>query len=669
MKIDSLKKAKWIWPENSDYKLKANKRKKAIIGLDTETKETGKGNIPFLITFYTEEGRDGYSLIDESNWLEVLTSSYFRNSINFFYNLQFDAEGLLRLLDDDFITQIYFNKSTELTHNGKEYKIKYIPKKYLWIGELGYNSKGKKRVMHSYVFYDLYQYFRTSLDKAGEKYLNLHKSGDYGADMDYERFENDEEYKQTIIEYCIRDSEICCKLAVKLFSFFVDQGYSNFISSASLSEEYFRRYGLSIPAIQEDVARRFLDCYYGGRFEVLKRGTWKNMKEYDINSAYPAVMKSMPILTKDYNVKRYDGWDYPLYGSYEIDMEIPDSSYYGLLPKRQRDGLIIFPTGRMQTIVTYPELEFIDHLGLDYSIISSVEIYDESAAPLLSEPIAELYEQKNKAKKEHDDLTYQQVKIILDSLYGKFIQSTQQTSLELLRPEDADDEDLVDINGVIYKIVGKDTFKLGRLFCPIYASYITAAVRCQLINQTLDDTNIAAFHTDSVITSGIKDEGDDIGEWSRKASGELEIWKCGFYKIAGKVKSRGIKSYRIGNGIEKRRIGIGAAVRRGMLNDMNRIMEQPITITTRDRKREWYKLNDEQQDSEPLNLDYIRIAEQEKELRRWEKMRMKARTPEQYAEKMGIDESWIDHSLTREEQWHEIKPSMRDILSRELEER
>lgn len=652
-KVTELMKSDWVFPKHNDknagYVLKPG-RAKEIIGMDTET-DLGR---PFLFTYSASDEDEGYALVNDENWLEVLTNKKFRGTINFFYNLGYDAEGFIKYLPDNL--KIDLNRIGTVFYRG--YKISYIKEKRLRI------TRGK----NVYTFFDLFQYFHTSLEKAGERFVGAHKTGDYGATMDYQRFLDDVKYRETIIEYCIQDSALCRKLGEFLFSDFVRQGFKNYMSSASLSEEYFRKQGLPLPpAIDEKILRMFLQSYYGGRFEALKKGEWHgNIKEYDINSAYPAVMAEMPILTKNYKIKEGKGWDFPLYGCYQIKVWIPEEAYYGLLPYRFKEE-VVYPVEEMEAYVTYPEMAYIDALGLDYEIVHSIEVYDESAEPKLHDPIHELYKKKKKAEKDKDEVRRMQYKLILNSLYGKFIQSTQKVKLEPVKAtdDDKDDDELVCINGELYKVMKEKEYKLGMLFNPIYASHITASVRCKLIeNFGINDKSLFSFATDSVLTTKCLDTGSWLGEWTKDEQGDCVIFGCGRYKIGDKVRNRGVANKKVHTGtvIEKRRLSLAQAVQQDRLQDLNLIEEVPITLTDKDCKRYWYSVDKEKQDSEPLLMSDIIEKERKRDYRDIYRYRKRYRNARQYVRENEIDEAYLDSSLTDRENLENLKGEWKRIL-------
>ena len=111
---------------------------KPVRGLDTETYQ----GYAYLIC----DSEGGYLWIqDIDSALEYLTQRRFRQKHNFFYNLRFDYQAILKWLPESFLFELYSTKSTQYD----SYHIKYIPKKLLSI------TKGK----HNSSFYDLAPFF------------------------------------------------------------------------------------------------------------------------------------------------------------------------------------------------------------------------------------------------------------------------------------------------------------------------------------------------------------------------------------------------------------------------------------------------------------------------------------------------------------------------------
>lgn len=121
-----------------------------INALDTETRD---GNI-FLIADSDGEFEDK---ITPESVISFLFRRKYENAWNFFYNLTYDAEVILKLLGTELNE---YKNSRELIFYHGEYKFTYIPDKCLRI----------RKKKHSVVFFDIAQFFsKTGLLKAYEQ--------------------------------------------------------------------------------------------------------------------------------------------------------------------------------------------------------------------------------------------------------------------------------------------------------------------------------------------------------------------------------------------------------------------------------------------------------------------------------------------------------------------
>jgi hypothetical protein len=105
-------------------------------------------------------------------------------------------------------------------------------------------------------------------------------------------------------------------------------------------------YKNNIPLINKaSIYRDIKQAYYGGITEVYKP-FGSNLYYYDVNSLYPYVsLQDMPGL--DCSPIQYYGLDENidnLFGFFRACVETPLNSYLGLLPYRDKSGLI-FPFG------------------------------------------------------------------------------------------------------------------------------------------------------------------------------------------------------------------------------------------------------------------------------------------------------------------------------------
>lgn len=490
-----------------------------IIGLDTET----YNGYCFLIC--DSDGR--YKIIESSNdWLKFLTNRKYRGKINLFYNIDFDFFGLIKWLDDYLIEDIY--------HVGKCYYKDYI---ILWIPRKSFIIKRNK---DTYNFYDIFQFYKTSLDHASEKYLGKRK-----VEMNRELM-NDKNFidnnLKDIIHYCIIDAYLTKELGELMQKQFIKLGipFKKPYSHAKLSERYtLIKYPL--PKFYETEYQLYaLKSYYGGRFECFKRGYFDKVYTYDINSAYPFYISKLPDIT-------LSEWYKIDYVDQKADLGFircrirTKENYIEPLPFRLQQG-IVFPCFEEEDrYITLQEYNFIKKHNLaDIEVLDGWFYRDEYDIRPFSW-MEDMYYYRKEIQHENPALAHA-IKIIMNSLYGKFIQITKKAeeTIDYLNFDwitNYNDETVI-----FYRKV-KET---GNLFCPVYASFITASTRVQLLEELLklNDQAVACF-TDSIIaTKDWIQNSLKFGAWKKEIEGEMILICSGVYTIRNdhkiKIKFRGI---------------------------------------------------------------------------------------------------------------------------------
>ena len=473
-------------------------------GLDTETY---KGYVK-LICDSDGKYKEVQSFTDILNFL---TDWKYRGRYNWFYNLQFDFESIIKYLDYSQLITLYNDK--ELQYNDK-YTITYIPKKYFAIKDTSRNY---------YYFYDMYNFLDTSLNKASKKFLNDEK-----LDMiDSARLNIDLEYwndnKEMIIRYCIKDAELTKRLA----DYFWGIIYKNLnfypkspMSKGKLSEEYFL-HTCKIPVINnipDKVIKTAYECFYGGHFEILKRGYCDKVYSYDISSAYPCQIAQQIDFSKGKweKVKNLEPNAHSGFYSCKVEVLEPNFSPFKVKFGSGSQGLNVYPNGQFKQYLTKEEILFYrEHfpnstIKIDYGY----EFYPKDVILPFKSEIERLYQWK---ESELDpDIKYC-VKILLNSLYGKFIQ------------------------------VSGNLNQTGKLFNPLYAAKITAGARIKILDLALQSPeDVISFSTDSVASlkplkiprnAGLGDFKKDFeGEGVFIMSDIYNIWNNETKKVKSKLR-------------------------------------------------------------------------------------------------------------------------------------
>lgn len=434
---------------NEGFTMKENR------GLDTETYH---GYVKLICD---DSGK--YKEVDDfEQIMQFLTHERFRNQFNWFWNIKYDFESIIKYLDRDELVELYTDH--KLQHN--DFTISYIDRKFFSIT----NQKRNAR----FYFYDMFGFIETSLNNAAKKYLQEEKLLDV---VDSARLNVDwkywEENRENIIKYCIKDAELTKRVA----DYFWGLVYKNMkfypkrpFSKGKIAEEYFL-HTCYIPTIN-DIPRKALEfaynSYLGGRFELIQKGYFEKCYTYDIKSAYPKVISELI----DYNLGK---WKHCQNGKINKDAY---SGYYEcyidclemlLSPFTKKiQGLSVYPNGKFKQFLTKNEIEFYreNFSSVDIKIKDGVEFFPDEILMPFKEEILRLYKWKETEK--DDDVKYA-VKIFMNAFYGKTIQKSG------------------------------DENRTGKVFNPIWATEITSQTRLKLFSLMLQNIDsVIGTSTDSV---------------------------------------------------------------------------------------------------------------------------------------------------------------------------
>ena len=433
---------------NQGFKLKLN------TGLDTETYHGYAKLICDDVGNFKE-------VDDFEQILQFLTKERFRNNFNWFFNIKFDFESIIKYLDKDELIELYTEH--KLTHYA--YEIKYIDRKFFSI-----TLKGNSR----YYFYDMFGFVETSLNNAAKKYLEEEKLTDI---VDSKRLNTDLKYwydnRENIIKYCIKDAELTKRVA----DYFWGLVYKNMdyypkrpFSKGKIAEEYFlsKCYIPTINDLPKKVLEFSYNSYLGGRFELLKKGYFPKCYSYDIKSAYPSIIANLIDYSKGkwfkckngkINKDAYTGY----YFCYIDCLELIFSPF-----TKKIQGLSVYPNGKFKQYLTKKEIEFYRNNfdSIDIKIIDGVEFFADEILTPFKDEILKLYEWKEREK--DADVKYA-VKIFMNAFYGKTIQKSGDLNLT------------------------------GKVFNPLWATDITSETRLKLFLLMIQNPNaIIGTSTDSV---------------------------------------------------------------------------------------------------------------------------------------------------------------------------
>jgi hypothetical protein len=224
-----------------------------------------------------------------------------------------------------------------------------------------------------------------------------------------------------------------------------------------------------------------------------KSGFFEDVHEYDISSAYPYAMTKLGI-PKGYKlVKNFAG---------------ENGIYYIRGKTTCKDYPIIFKPNFKPLIeegyswVSGYELKEAMDKGEFEGVILEGILVEFSSDPALATFVNTFYAEKNKAKQEGNKAREYMYKILLNSLYGKFIQTVYDAET--------------------------DTFKTGGLWCPPLATLITGAVRARLHNMEHETRSIHSA-TDAVKTHNTIETSVGLGGLEDQCFGDCCIVRGKLY--------------------------------------------------------------------------------------------------------------------------------------------
>jgi hypothetical protein len=477
-----------------------------VLGADTET---DKGDI-FLIRLSNGAKLENPDISFENVAKFLL---HYEGHLLFFHNLQYDADCILKLLPEQTLKQ--YLQTEELTFEWNGYVIRYIPKKRLTI------INGR----HSVSCYDIAQFYdNRDLVTVYKECTGQPLSSEYLAMKENRKHFNLRYFqrnKKRVRQYCLEDCKMTEEIALNWINTFREQFdfiVGKWISSGYLAEKVLICNGIKIPFFNElpyPVQELAWLAFYGGRFELLIKGFIGECWLYDINSAYPYALSKIPDITCGKWVSGKKIHPKAALGFYRILADVDNSVRVSPFPFRTKDNMLIYPVGKFETYVTLEELKAVEGDNrISYKILDSWQfIPDKNCTYPFKEFIEQQYNKRLELKENGDQLE-RAIKVVLNSMYGKMAQRVNN--------------------------------RIGNLFNPVIAAFITGYTRAQLYHFVRKhdlDRYVVAFATDSI---AIKKEVPNLNS---KKLGEMKLDKHasdviflsnGYYRFNGKWKRRGV---------------------------------------------------------------------------------------------------------------------------------
>jgi hypothetical protein len=458
------------------------------MGFDIETE--GSDNNFVLATFYSDDLQ--FTAYSKKEVKKFINQHKLRNYNIFATNLGFDFLGTL-YKDSD--------RWSVVERNGTIYSFKWYQKEV--DGEL-------KDPIN---FFDTLRLLPFSVERLG-KLVGIPKMAHPSCFTTLPKTKTDWNELKT---YCMNDSRVSYEFIKQIIVPVLKKYNLKFactIGSMALSD--FRTNHLKIPLFQEPEENREIAFkgYYGGRTETFKRGKFKNVYCFDINSLYPsAMLNKIPNPNKFrrtdkgtlYNINSKEGVSEVLV-KVPITLNIPPLPYH-------KDGKLIFPVGTFRGYYNHNELRNALKYGVEILAVYEQLTYNISEY-FFKTFITEHYNERLNLQAKKNILEVME-KNIMNNLYGKFAFNYLKCS-SLIPAHDFDFEKHI-INATYIEPMLNNKFmsvesvntKAPIYSFPIISSYITSYARITMYNYLSDmriQNKIISMDTDSIFMEHYKGE-------------------------------------------------------------------------------------------------------------------------------------------------------------------
>lgn len=449
------------------------------VGVDTETIR-GK---PLSFQFYSKSAGISDIIFLRSakqasktffRWLDRLPATQDRHYVLFGHNLAFDMVSLFydrhhRLREESIKHETWHGWRVEIVYAAVRFAV--------------FRKKGI-----SVTLIDTGAYFVTKLEKLAELFCPdlLKLAPPHG--LGRRRFTARD---KKFCRYAMRDAEIAYHVGMYLLDRHREWDVSLCVSAPHFASKVFRRHFLkeTIPLPPRKIVYAAMSAYHGGKNNItVKPGYYKGVHALDIKSAYPFAMSLFPSFS---NPKLYKGIHgsgtpekFPPFGVYKISGTAKPCKWPALFTHNFKplvgDFSGVWTTGfELNEALRMREVTLTDTYGY---------YYDAESDPLPS-PFKSYVEEFYKRKEDAGDKAHREFnKLLMNSLYGKFIQTRKLEGMSDLT-FDIDEQ----------KLLLDSSVQAGGLFNPFIASLITGHTRA-FIHRLEHDYNALHTSTDGIQT-------------------------------------------------------------------------------------------------------------------------------------------------------------------------
>lgn len=379
-----------------------------------------------------------------------------------------------------------------------------------------------------------YSFFRGSLAKAAELFCpNLPK-------LKRPKGLGERSFNARDTEFCayaMRDAEIAYHIGRVIERIHTEFDLTQCLSVADMAARIFRHRYLTytIPQPSREVIEAALHSYHGGKNNLtVKPGWYENVTALDLSSAYPHAMHELPAFSNEKAYRRLRAKNaraVPEFGVYRVSGTVAKCDWPVLFSHSFK------PLSGKISQVAVQGYELNEALASGEFKSTRVDgwYYDtdkDNQAPAFRMFVEDFYQRKENEK---DKVMRYMYKTILNSVYGKFIQTRKTSRVSYF-----------DVDAGTCTTAAE--LVAGGMFHPFIASAITAHTRAR-IHQIEHRYNAMHTATDGIFTQArVRGELKRLGALTRENVGPLLLVrnKCYIhYSPDGETKSQAFKGKRI----------------------------------------------------------------------------------------------------------------------------
>lgn len=305
-----------------------------ILAIDGEGVTDGNGNHRYIMLAASNGAHVDAHVLTTRQCFDFLLSLPQRHLIVGF-SINYDVAMWLRWVPRDSLEYLW--KRGRMRWN--EYSVQWAPGKYF---NLKHDDGRKVRI------YDVFGFFQHSFVSALQEWkVGTVEEVSRIAEMKASRAQFSDESAEQMLAYCLEECRLLVEMMGKLRDALIEGGIpieqwygAGAIAAAIMKKEGVKKYLERLPP--EKYSIPIMSAYFGGRFELYRSGEHMGVYTYDIRSAYPHIMHSLPCLTH-MTYREEPGYVESEYGLYHVEWDIPKEAPWPPFPYRLRDRRIIYP--------------------------------------------------------------------------------------------------------------------------------------------------------------------------------------------------------------------------------------------------------------------------------------------------------------------------------------